>query len=222
MAGIVAKTESVSCTGRDSQRFAVTRPPPVIAAGTLRPRGEDAPAYNGAMRFFLMLALAALLAACSPEQNWRQVTFEATSLKVQLPCKPDRTTREVPLGGMPVQLSVAGCESGQAMLAVMTAVLAPGADAQAVLTGWQQATLAHLQAPAPTQAEPWQRPGMLPLGAAQRLQAVGQRSDGQRVAAQAVWGAFAEGDHIRVVHAVVYAPKVDPELAQGLFDGVRP
>ena len=174
------------------------------------------------MRVPLILALAALLAACSPEQNWRQITFEGTPLKAQLPCKPDRTTREVPLGGAPVQLAVAGCESGPAMLAVMTAALAPGADAQAVLQGWQQAVLANLQVQAPVQAGPWSRPGMLSLGSAQRVQIQGGRSDGQAVVAHAVWGAFAEGDHIRVVHAVVYAPQAQPQLAQTLFEGVQP
>ncbi len=174
------------------------------------------------MRVPLILALAALLAACSPEQNWRQITFEGTHLKAQLPCKPDRTTREVPLGGAPVQLTVAGCESGHAMLAVMTAALGPGSDAQAVLQGWQKAVLDNLQAQAPAQAQPWSRPGMLSLGSAQRIEVQGARSDGQPVAAQAVWGAFAEGDHIRVVHAVVYAPKAQPQLAQALFDGVQP
>ncbi len=174
------------------------------------------------MRIFLTLALAALLAACSPEQNWRQITFDGTHLKAQLPCKPDRTSREVPLGGTPVQLTVAGCESGDAMLAVMTAALAPGADAQAVLQGWQQATLANLHAQAAEQTEPWSRPGLLPLGASQRVQAQGQRSDGQPVAAHAVWGAYSEGDHIRVVHAVVYAPKAQAQMAQTLFEGVQP
>ena len=170
----------------------------------------------------LMATLIVALSACSPEQNWRQVTFEGSTLKAQLPCKPDRTTREVPLGAAPVQLSVAGCESGGAMLAVMTAALAPGADVQALLQGWQQATLANLQVASPQQAQPWSRPGLLPLGASQRIQATGQRSNGQAVSAQAVWGAFAEGDHVRVVHAVVYADRIAPELAQALFEGVQP
>lgn len=174
------------------------------------------------MRIFLMLALAALLAACSPEQNWRRITFEGTHFQAQLPCKPDRTRREVPLGGVPVQLSVAGCESGDALLAVMTAALAPGMDAQAVLQGWQQATLAGLQHQAPAQTGPWSRPGMLPLGASQQVQAQGLRSEGQPVSAHAVWGAFAEGDHLRVVHAVVYAPRAQPQLAQALFEGLQP
>jgi len=174
------------------------------------------------MRNLFLLALVAMLAACSPNQNWRQVTVDGTRLKVQLPCKPDRTTREVPLGGVSVPLTVVGCESGDAMLAVMTAALAPGADAQAVLQGWQQATLAHVQAPQAAQTEAWQRAGFMPLGAAQRITAQGQRADGQAVTAHAVWGAYPEGDHVRVVHAVVYAPKAQPQLAQTLFDGLQP
>lgn len=169
-----------------------------------------------------LVALGAGLTACSPDQNWRQVTLEGSPLKVQLPCKPDRTTREVPLGGVPVQLSVAGCESDGAMLAVMTAALAPGADVQAVLKGWQQATLAHLQTPRAEQTEAWQRPGFLPLGAAQRLVVQGRSPEGQAVTAHAVWGAYPEGDHLRVVHAVVYAPKAQASLAQSLFDGLQP
>ena len=174
------------------------------------------------MRIFLMLALAALLAACSPDQNWRDIGFEGTALKAQLPCKPDRTTREVPLGGVPVQLTVAGCESGEAMLAVMTAPLAPGADVQAVLAGWQQATLAHLQTTAPEEDRPWVRAGLLPLHAARQMRVRGQTGDGRAVWTHAVWGAFAEGDHVRVVHAVVHAPKARDELAQTLFEGVQP
>jgi len=174
------------------------------------------------MRIFLMLALAACLAARSPEQNWRQITFEGTNLKAQLPCKPDRTTREVPLGGVPVSLSVAGCEAAGAMLALMSASLAPGVDAQAVLAGWQQATLAHVPPAEPPRSEAWRRSAWLPLAAAQRLQWQGKGADGRPVAAQAVWGAFAEGDHVRVVHAVVYAPKPMPELAQTLFEGLQP
>ena len=130
------------------------------------------------MRIFPPLAALAawvLLSACSPEQNWRQLSFEGSTLKAQLPCKPDRTTREVPLGGVPVSLSVAGCEAAGAMLALMSASLAPGVDAQAVLAGWQQATLAHVPPAEPPRSEAWRRSAWLPLAAAQRLvQALGE------------------------------------------------
>ena len=71
------------------------------------------------------------LCACSPDQNWREVTLEGTSFKVQLPCKPDRTTRSVEMGNKPVMLHVVGCESSGALLAVMTVELDAGADAVA-------------------------------------------------------------------------------------------
>lgn len=174
------------------------------------------------MRIVLLPILAALLVACSPEQNWRQITFDGTALKAQLPCKPDRTTREVPLGGVPVQLSVAGCESGAAMLAIMTARLATGADVQAILAGWQQATLAHLHVQAPPQFQPWQPTGLLPIEASRHVQLQGRRSDGRPITAQAVWGAFAEGSHVRVVHAVVYADTIAPDTVQTFFEGIRP
>ena len=182
------------------------------------------------MRTFLRplvvsLMMGLFLGGCSPEQNWREVGFEGASIKVQLPCKPDRTTRSVPLGGVPVDLQVVGCESGDAMVAVMSASLQAGADANALLTGWQKATLDHAGVQQPLTAEQqqvWHRPGFLPLAAALRMQAQGRRGDGQPVAMSAVWGAVADGDRVRLVHAVVYDRRASPELANTLFDGIRP
>lgn len=213
----------------------------------------------GRMRLIPILALAACLLACSPEQNWRLISFDGTRFTALLPCKADRATREVPLGGgagggagggvgaaaaVPVSLAVAGCESGPALLAVMTGTLPPGSDVHAALQGWQQATLKHLQVPsahAPAgeqtpaaantppsgslpQFQAWQRPGMLALPSAQHLQVQGRRSDGQTVYAQAVWGAWAEDGRLRVLHAVVYAPQAAQvsALANTLFEGLKP
>jgi hypothetical protein len=185
---------------------------------------------NHPMRTFLSALVASLtmaffLSACSPEQNWREVGFEGAALKAQLPCKPDRTTRSVPLGGVPTPLQVVGCESGNAMVAVVTAPLQAGADAQAVLAGWQQATLEHAGVKQPlseSQQQSWLRPGFLPLAASVRVQAQGQRADGQRVFLQAAWGAVPEGDHVRVVHAVVYDRRDPHDVAASLLDGIRP
>lgn len=175
-------------------------------------------------RFCAGLALSLLaLVACSPEQNWRQVTFEGAHLRAQLPCKPDRTVREVPLGGMPVALQVAGCESGDALLVVMSAALQSGADAQAVLQAWRELTLKHLQAQSePANTVAWSGAGWLLLTGAVSQTVTGRRADGQAVSAHLAWTATAEGDHVRVVHAAVYAPRPRPELAQGLMEGLQP
>ncbi len=171
------------------------------------------------------LTLGLCLGACSPDQNWREVSLEGASLKVQLPCKPDRTTRSVPLGGSPVDLQVVGCESGDAMVAVMSASLQPGADAHALLMGWQKATLDHAGVQQPlmaSQQETWHPPGFLPLASAVRIQAQGRGGDGRAVFMSAAWGAVAEGERVRVVHAVVYGRRDTAELASNLLDGIHP
>lgn len=165
------------------------------------------------------------LSACSPEQNWRDIAFEGSALKVQLPCKPDRTTRSVPLGGVPVDLQVAGCESGTAMVAVMSAVLPAGVNANAVMASWQKATLDNARVTQPLaqgQQQIWHRPGQLPLAASVRVQAPAQRANGQSLNMDAVWGAVAEGEKVRLVHAVVYDAQNSATLANTLFDGIKP
>jgi hypothetical protein len=168
---------------------------------------------------------ALTLSACTPAQNWRDVTFEATALKAQLPCKPDRTTRSVALGGVPVDLQVVGCESGTAMVAVMSAALPVGSDASGVMAAWQKATLDNARVTQPLtagQQQVWQRPGQLPLATSVRVQAPGQRANGEPVNMDAVWGAVAEGERVRLVHAVVYDRKISAELANTLFESIRP
>lgn len=177
------------------------------------------------MSLLASLILGLNLNACSPVQNWREVTFEGSSLKAQLPCKPDRTTRQVPLGGMAVDLQVAGCESGTAVVAVMTAALQAGTDANAVMQGWQKATFDNARVTLPLgekQMQAWHRPGQLPLQASIRVQTKGLRPDGEAVSMEAVWGAVTDGDRVRLVHAVVYDRQISPDMANTLFEGIKP
>ena len=60
------------------------------------------------------------------------------------------------------------------------------------------------------------------MKASSRLQAKGFSPNGQAVNIDAVWGAVADGDRVRLIHAVVYAPKISPDLANTLFEGLRP
>ena len=176
-------------------------------------------ALTGSLVFTLSLI------ACSPTQNWRDVGFEGNALKVQLPCKPDRTTRSVPLGGIPVDLQVVGCESGSAVVAVMTASLPAGADVGAAMTGWQKATLDNARVPQPLktgQRQAWLRPGHLPLATSVHVSAPGEQASGKPVNMEAVWGAVAEGERVRLVHAVVYDRNISAELANTLFESIKP
>jgi hypothetical protein len=89
------------------------------------------------------------------------------------------------------------------------------------LQGWQHITLDHVQAQVDANT-PWTRAGMLPLPSSQQVQAHGQRADGRAVQMQAVWGAFAQGEHMHIVHAVVYADRRTEEPAATLFEAIAP
>jgi hypothetical protein len=68
----------------------------------------------------------------------------------------------------------------------------------------------------------WHRPGQLPLTTSLRVQAPGLRANGEPVNMDAVWGAVAEGERVRLLHAVVYDRKIAVELSTTLFESIQP
>jgi hypothetical protein len=162
-------------------------------------------------------SLLLLLAACSPVFNWREVRPDNTALTLLLPCKPDKAQRSVPLGGRPTELAMLGCDAGDATFAVALATLDDAAQAAAVLAGWQTATLANLQAAGGGQAGPLALPGADGLPPAVLVRASGRRADGRAVQSQAAY--FSKGR--QVFQAVIYADRIDPEVAETFFSSLR-
>lgn len=168
------------------------------------------------MRSFLWAIVgAALLAACEPTLNWRQVATDDASLTAMLPCKPDRASRDVTFAGEHLSVHMMGCEAGGATFAVSYAEVAGPGEAEKVLSRWRDATLANMQASAPRQSAFVPR-GALALPSSVQVVAVGRRADGLPVLAHGAW--FARGH--QVYHAVVYADKLAPEVAETFFSGL--
>ena len=163
------------------------------------------------------MALALLLAACSPSLNWRSVRSDAHALQMLLPCKPDQASREVDMAGAHLLLDMQGCDAAGATFAVSHVRLADAQQVAATLAGWQAATLAHLHA-APPQLQPFSLAG---AWSTVRWAVTGQRADGQPVRAQALWFAHAGPAGVDLFHAVVYADKMDPAAAETFFTGLK-
>ena len=163
------------------------------------------------------VSLLLLLAACNPVFNWREVRPDNTALTVLLPCKPDKAQRSVPLGGRPTELAMLGCDAGDATFAVAVATLEDAAQAAAVLAGWQTATLANLKAAGDGQTGPLKLPGADALPPAVLVRASGQRANGRAVQSQAAY--FSQGR--QVFQAVIYADKIDPEVAETFFSSLK-
>ena len=162
--------------------------------------------------------MALLLCACQPTYNWRDIGLEGTNVKAQLPCKPDRTQREVTIAQVAVSLQVAGCEADGGMWVVMTGRLPAGLDTVQVLQGWQEATWRTLQAQQP-ESQAWLAPKALP--GAVRVRVQGLQANGQTTQAQGLWAAWPEGDGVQWVNAMVYQPKIQGEMADTFFESIR-
>jgi hypothetical protein len=160
------------------------------------------------------LAGLAMLAACNPTFNWRDVRPDGTRLALLMPCKPDKAQRTVAMVGQPTELNLLSCDAGGVTFAVALADVKDAAKTMDALAQWQSATLANIKAqPAPSMA--FKLPGA--TSGAVIVKAAGQRANGQVVASQAAY--FAQGT--QVFQAVMYADKITPDLADTFFSGLK-
>lgn len=77
------------------------------------------------LRRVLLLAAMAVLAGCSPEYNWRQVSVADGMAQVLMPAKPQSRQEAVPLGGYSVDFTLTTSTVGDATFAVGYAALPP-------------------------------------------------------------------------------------------------
>ncbi len=173
------------------------------------------------MRWFSLLPwpLVALLAACSPTYNWREFRLDDAPLVVQLPCKPEHASREVPLGEDTVPLRMTGCRVAGVTFAVGRLRLAPTAPGGQRLAQWRAASLARLRA-GEVREQPFQPKGSLGLPQSLRVDTVGQTTEGRPVRASAVWFARLAPDGLWLFHAAVYADAVPASVVDSFFNGL--
>ena len=174
------------------------------------------------MNWTLTGVASLLLMGCSPALNWRSVPLPEAALTVTLPCKPDQAARTVELAGMPVELSMVGCDADGATFAVSHVALEDPSKAGAALTHWRAAVLARLGPVGVGSAVdmPYAPVGVLPMAQSVCTVARGERPDGSSVTLQAVWFARAVGPHMRLYHAVAYTSQPRPEVVDAFFAGL--
>lgn len=173
----------------------------------------------GRLPRLVALLLPALLPACSPTLDWRQVQPPGWSLTAVLPCRPDTAERQVPLAGAPVALAMWTCSADGHLYAISSADLVDPARVGPALQALAAAARANLSAQLESD-QPARVPGMTPHPAARQLQLAGRRPDGQAVRANVL--VFAHGT--RVYQATVLGPQAGEAQVRPLVDGleVRP
>lgn len=94
---------------------------------------------------YALLAIAALLAACNPQLNWREVRLGR--LTTLLPCKPDTASRQIALEGQQLTMDMVGCEVGSALFAISRVQAQDDVQAAALMAALRRASLAVIAKP---------------------------------------------------------------------------
>jgi len=160
--------------------------------------------------------LIALLCACSPSLDWRQVRPVGLDLEVMFPCRPATMSREVTLAQRRVEIAMHACAAGGSTYAVGAAALGDVRDVEAALTSLREAAAHNLSGSA-AEARAIQVPGMTPHEACARLTLTGTRPDGTPVVEHLA--VFARGT--RVYQAMVVGDRPDVDAVSTFFDGLK-
>lgn len=163
-----------------------------------------------------VLVAALMLSACSPTLNWRETRPADSGAQVLFPCKPDRFTRSVMLGGEKLQMALNSCGAGDVTYALSHAELASATQLDPALKSMQAAAASNLGGPASVMA-PLVIPGMTSHPITQRWAVQGKRADGSAVQQQFV--VFTRG--LRVYQATVVGSSLDPVAADTFFGSLQ-
>jgi hypothetical protein len=163
-----------------------------------------------------------LVVACSPTFNWRDTALDGAALRAQMPCKPERAERQVPLTASGTTLRLMSCEAGGLTFALAWATLDTADGVPAVLDTWQQAGWTSLRqsvvAPAVSPAGWTAWP--VTVARAQHLRAwqgPGLDHQGRTVMAAQLY--FAHG--AVVYQAAVYGPSIDAATLAPFVEALR-
>lgn len=170
------------------------------------------PFRSGRLAF---IAAAVVLAACSPTFNWREVPIGDAGVIALLPCKPERATRDLPLGTGTIPVDMAGCEAGGATFAVAHARVESAEQAELWLRAWHTATRNQL-ADAPVVESSPVLARAAPSPAPARLDTQGA------AAAHVLWFAHYRPDgRSSVYQATVSGAPSSKEAVATFFEGFR-
>jgi hypothetical protein len=92
------------------------------------------------------LLAAGLLAACSPQYNWRDYSSQDAPFRVMFPDKPATHTRAIDLDGMTVSMTMTAVQVDGTMYAVGSAEAPDAAKAQAALGAMKTALVRNIGA----------------------------------------------------------------------------
>ncbi|HEY6510700.1 MAG TPA: hypothetical protein VI032_01900 [Burkholderiaceae bacterium] len=163
-----------------------------------------------------LLLIAALLCACSPALDWRQMNPAELGVQVQFPCRPASLARDVPLLQGRSSMVMYACSAAGSTYALSKLTLSDVRDVTAAIDALFAAAARNLRTVSDA-AKPFEVPGMTPNPRAGRLALTGQRPDGSAVTEHLL--VFVRG--ARVYQASVVGDAPDQAAVSTFFGGLK-
>lgn len=164
----------------------------------------------------VVLVIAASMAACSPQMNWRDVHAEGTDLSAVFPCRPDRHARRVWLAGATASMHMYVCAAGDVTFALSVVEVDNPSRVGPALAQLRALAVDNIGGTQP-QMQALQVPGMTPNPESVRLRVAGRLPDAAPVHLQAAL--FSKG--LRVFQATVIGAALTEEATQPFFSGLK-
>lgn len=96
------------------------------------------------------LLVSGAIVGCTPELNWREIRSQQGSVRVLMPCKPEKATRTVTLQtnekAVSTELHLQACEAGRMQFAVGELKIPLESTTEKLLDSWRLASMAALKA----------------------------------------------------------------------------
>ena len=164
------------------------------------------------------LLCCAMLAGCSPAQDWRELRPEGSGATLMFPCKPTHHARDLPLAGAALRLTLHACTAGDDVTwALAVADVVDPARIAATLRALRDSAASNIGAGAPTPAAAG-RARRDAERAIQRAAAyTGQRPTVKPVQMQVA--VFTKGT--RVYQATVLGRRIGAEAAETFFSALH-
>lgn len=159
---------------------------------------------------------AALLAACAPDLDWREVRPEDSAAQVLMPCRARTQTRELELDGRRVRWSLAACTAGGETWGLAFADLGDPAGVTGALQAMRVSAAGNVGATGGTPLA-LNVPGSTPNPASARVALQGRLPDGSAVEEQVA--VFTRGT--RVYQASVVGERLPAEETETFFASIR-
>jgi hypothetical protein len=177
------------------------------------------PTAASVLRLTAPLAVALLLAACSPALDWRDVRPKDVNILLTYPCKPEQIAQDVLLAGQTVKMSMTGCVADKMTFALAHARLPNAQLAAVALAQLHASAVNNVQGKVTASARITPKNATPGLADSLDLQIDGRTPDGKPVRERVLL--FSQGDSVYQLTAFAPTATFKSEAAQTFVESVN-